>query len=217
MEAIHALGSLPGTRDELKAVASILHANPEAALFLGSDATKTEVRRLNDSGRLGRAKVLAFATHGLLAGQIGVLQPALVLTPPLVPTDENNGLLYMEDILQLKLPNTDWVVLSACNTAGDDGSGESLSGLARAFFFAGAKALLVSQWSVDDEATKVLMSEIFKRYGGVPSLPPAKALREGMLALLDKGIKEPKHRYFAHPYAWAAFSLVGEGVVKDPS
>ena len=120
----------------------------------------------------------------------------------------------MEDVLQLKLPNTDWVILSACNTAGDNGSGESLSGLARAFFFAGAKALLVSQWSVDDEATKVLMGEIFRRYGGAPSLVPAKALREGMLALLSRAAKEPDHRYFAHPYAWAPFMLVGDGLLS---
>ncbi len=215
MDSLHALDRLPGTREELLTVASILDVDPDAAVFLGPHATESEVRRLNESGRLGQAKVLAFSTHGLLAGEVqGVTQPALVLTPPALPTEENDGLLSMEDILQLKLPNTDWVILSACNTAGDDGSGESLSGLARAFFFAGAKALLVSQWSVDDEATKVLMSEIFKRYGGASSLSPVKALQEGMLALLEKARKTPKYRYFAHPYAWAAFSLVGEGLGK---
>ena len=216
MDSLHALNRLPGTREELLTVASILQVDANRAVFLGPRATEKEVRRLNTSGRLGQAKVLAFSTHGLLAGEVrGVTQPALVLTPPSIPTEENDGLLSMEDILQLKLPNTDWVVLSACNTAGDDGSGESLSGLARAFFFAGAKALLVSQWSVDDEATKVLMSEIFKRYGGVPSMPPAKALREGMLAVQGKATIGPEHRYFAHPYAWAAFSLVGEGAVNE--
>ena len=216
MDSLHALNRLPGTREELLTVASILHVDPERAVYLGSRATENEVRRLNQNGRLGKAKVLAFSTHGLLAGEVqGVTQPALVLTPPAVPTEENDGLLSMEDILQLKLSNTDWVVLSACNTAGDDGSGESLSGLARAFFFAGAKALLVSQWSVDDEATKVLMSEVFKRYGGQPSMPPAKALREGMLAVVEKATLERKHSYFAHPYAWAAFSLVGEGIVEE--
>ncbi len=216
IDALHTLNPLPGTRAELLTMAAILKVNPDNAVFLGSRATETEVRRLNDSGRLGQAKVLAFSTHGLLAGEIkGVTQPALVLTPPRLPSKTNDGLLSMEDILQLRLPHTDWVVLSACNTAGDDGSGESLSGLARAFFFAGAKALLVSQWSVDDEATKILMSEIFKRYGGVPSLPPARALREGILALLKKASNEPGFHFLAHPYAWAAFSLVGEGARKD--
>ena len=141
VDSLHALDQLPGTREELLTVASVLGVNAETNVFLGQRATEPEVRRLNESGRLGQAKVIAFATHGLLAGEVqGVTQPALVLTPPAVPTDDNDGLLSMEDVLQLKLPNTDWVILSACNTAGDNGSGESLSGLARAFFFAGAKA-----------------------------------------------------------------------------
>ena len=217
VDSLHALDQLPGTREELLTVASVLGVNAETNVFLGQRATELEVRRLNESGRLGQAKVIAFATHGLLAGEVqGLTQPALVLTPPAVPTDDNDGLLSMEDVLQLKLPNTDWVILSACNTAGDNGSGESLSGLARAFFFAGAKALLVSQWSVDDHATKALMGEIFRRYGGSTSLAPAKALREGMLALLDHATKEPDHRYFAHPYAWAPFMLVGDGLLSHP-
>ena len=159
VDSLHALDRLPGTREEVLTVANVLHVNPETSVYLGHRATEAEVHRLNHSGRLGQAKVLLFATHGLLAGEVqGVTQPSLVLTPPTVPTDDNDGLLSMEDVLQLRLPNTDWVVLSACNTAGGDGSGESLSGLARAFFFAGAKGLLVSQWSVDDLATKELMS-----------------------------------------------------------
>ena len=216
VDALRQLDRLPGTREELKTLASILRANPESALFLGPDATETEVRRLNAKERLGQAKVLAFATHGLLAGEVqGVTQPALVLTPPDVATVQDDGLLSMEDILQLKLPNTERVILSACNTAGDDGSGESLSGLARAFFFAGAKALLTSQWSVNDEATKVLMGETFKRYGGAASLPPAQALQAGMLALLEQATKKKESRFLAHPYAWAAFFLVGEGAAKN--
>ena len=106
--------------------------------------------------------MLVFATHALLAGELtGLTQPALVLTPPATPSDQDDGLLALEDIVGLKLPQTSWVILSACNTAADDGSGEALSGLARAFFYAGAASLLVSQWSVDDVATRVLMTESF--------------------------------------------------------
>ena len=72
----------------------------------------------------------------------------------------------------LTLPQASWVILSACNTAADDGSGEALSGLARAFFYAGAASLLVSQWSVDDVATRVLMTEVFRRQAEDP-YPPA--------------------------------------------
>jgi CHAT domain-containing protein len=215
VDSLRELDSLPGTRQELLAVASVLHVNPDTALFLGERATETEVRRLNASGRLGQAKVVSFATHGLLAGEVqGVTQPALVLTPPDAPTEDNDGLLSMEDVLQLKLPKSDWVILSACNTAGDDGSGESLSGLARAFFFAGAKSLLVSQWSVDDEATRELMTAIFTRYSAEDSVSQAKALQKSMLSLLDQARKDPQKRYFAHPFAWAAFFLVGDGASK---
>lgn len=215
VDSLRKLDNLPGTRQELLAIAALLHVNPETSVYLGERATEPEVRRLNSSGRLGRAKVISFATHGLLAGEIqGVTQPALVLTPPDVATEGNDGLLSMEDVLQLKLSNTEWVILSACNTGGDDGSGESLSGLARAFFFAGAKALLVSQWSVDDDATRALMSAVFSRYGGNHAAFPAKALQDGMLALLDQAGHDPKQRYFAHPYAWAAFFLVGEGATR---
>ncbi len=212
MESLHQLDRLPGTRDELLTMASVLGVNAETHVFLDYRATEPEVRRQNASGRLSRAKVVAFATHGLLAGQVrGVTQPSLVLTPPEVPSDENDGLLSLEDVLALKLSNTDWVILSACNTAGDNGSGESLSGLARAFFFAGAKALLVSQWSVNDYATKVLMTEIFQRYGKSPSLSPASALQAGMLALMTRSLKDPDNQYLAHPYAWAPFMVVGDG------
>lgn len=216
VDSLRKLDNLPGTRQELLTVAALLHANTETSVYLGERATEPEVRRLNLSGRLGRAKVISFATHGLLAGEIqGITQPALVLTPPDVVTAENDGLLSMEDVLQLKLVNTEWVVLSACNTGGDDGSGESLSGLARAFFFAGAKTLLVSQWSVDDEATRALMSAVFSRYGEHHATFPAQALQDGMLALLNQAGRDPERRYFAHPYAWAAFFLVGDGATRN--
>ena len=211
-DQLNSLSRLPGTREELRAVATALTASPEQSLFLDEAATETTVRQLNKSGRLGRARVIAFATHGLLAGELeGLSQPALVLTPPAIPTEQNDGLLSLEEILQLQLPHTDWVILSACNTAGGDGSGESLSGLARAFFFAGAKGLLVSQWSVDDRATQELMTQIFQRYGAAHSVPPAEALQQGMLALLQLSTTSPERAYFAHPFAWASFFLVGDG------
>lgn len=103
----------------------------------------------------------------------------------------------------------DWVVLSACNTAAGDGSGEGLAGLARAFFFAGARSLLVSYWSVEDRATQSLMTEVFQRYAADKTMPRAEALRQGMLALL--GQAQGPAAYFAHPFAWAPFFLVGDG------
>ncbi|MCZ6624434.1 MAG: CHAT domain-containing protein, partial [Deltaproteobacteria bacterium] len=136
---------------------------------------------------------------------------ALVLTPPQKPSEKDDGLLDLEDILGLKLDNADWVILSACNTAAVDGSGEGLSGLVRAFFFAGARSLLVSHWSVDDRATQVLMTEVFQRYAKDKTVARSEALRQGILALMAKA--KGKTSYFAHPFAWAPFFLVGEGSV----
>ena len=94
-------------------------------------------------------RVVYFATHGLVAGDVkGLAEPSLALTLPQPPSDIDNGLLTASEVAQLKL-DADWVVLSACNTvAGDKPGAEAMSGLARAFFYAGARALLVSHWSV---------------------------------------------------------------------
>ena len=206
-----ALNRLPGTRRELLAMASAMGVAQDDHVFLAEAATEPSVRKLQESGRLGQARVLAFATHGLLAGELrGLSQPALVLTPPSTLSEQDDGLLSMEEILQWHLPATEWVVLSACNTGASDGSGEGLSGLARAFFYAGAKTLLVSQWSVDDRATQYLMGEVFQRYGGDQTLAPAVALQQGMLALMQH-TGDADTAYFAHPYAWAPFFLVGAG------
>ena len=131
------LNRLPGTREELLAVAAAMNVSPDEHVFLSEEATETQVGQLNRSGRLGSAEVLSFATHGLLAGELhGLTQPALVLTPPSFPTDEDDGLLSLEDVLHLNLARTNWVILSACNTAGGEYRGDNLTGLARAFFFA---------------------------------------------------------------------------------
>src|SRR5207245_3587869 len=103
------------------------------------------VRTRNTAGRFGQARLLAFATHSLIGGEItDPTQPALVLTPPATPSPQDDGLLSLDEILALKLSQTRLAVLSGCNTAAADRSGEGLSGLARAFFFAGAPAVLVS-------------------------------------------------------------------------
>lgn len=204
------LPALPGTRLELRSVAQALGAEPARALFLGAEATESAVRELNRSGRLGQARILAFATHGLLAGDLGLAQPALVLTPPASPGPLDDGLLTLEEILGLSLPSTELVVLSACNTAAADGSGESLAGLARAFFFVGAPSMLVSHWQVEDRATQILMTEAFREVAGADAPGRAEALRRGMLRVMNQGSR-PGQAYLAHPLSWAPFSLVGEG------
>jgi CHAT domain-containing protein/Tfp pilus assembly protein PilF len=210
LRALQALPRVPATRQELLAVAQALGADPHTALYLDAQATVPQVLALNAAGRLGQAHVLAFATHSLIGGELTDLtQPALVLTPPATPRPDDDGLLSLDEIVQLKLSQTRLVVLSGCNTAAADHSGEGLSGLVRAFFFAGAPAVLVSHWSVEDRATQAFMSEVFRRYASNPTLAWAEAVRQGMLALMQQASGETA--YFAHPFAWAPFFLVGDG------
>lgn len=210
VEELRRLDRLPGTRDELLTIAQALNAKADESVFLGTRATRAAVLDLNASGRLGRARVLAFATHALLTGDpTGARQPALVLTPPTTPTSEDHGLLTLEDVLTLRLGSAELVILSACNTAAGDRSGEALSGLVRAFFFAGARSLLVSHWAVEDLATQMLMTSVLRHYAGA-GLNRAEALQRGMLTLLDHG-HTVGQEYFVHPFAWAPFFLVGEG------
>jgi tetratricopeptide (TPR) repeat protein len=210
LEAVRQLQPLPQARSELLAMAHALGADPIRALYLGSQATESMVYTLNALGRLGAARVLAFSTHGMRAGELaGLHQPALVLTPPATVSPDDDGLLSLDEVVRLKLAATEWVVLSACNTAAADGSGEGLSGLVRGFFFAGAPALLVSHWSVGERATAALMTALFAASSEGPGRLRAARLQQAMRTLMTQARGETA--YFAHPYAWAAFFLVGEG------
>jgi CHAT domain-containing protein len=114
--------------------------------------------------------------------------------------------LTTSEIAQLKL-NADWVVLSACNTAAEEKPGaEALSGLARAFFYAGARSLIVSHWSVDDEATARLMVGTFRASSHDRNLSHAEALRQSMLAMIEGARFDEE----ANPRLWAPFVVVGE-------
>lgn len=198
------LAPLPGTARELVTIARTLGA-PASAVVTGDAATETAVKAAD----LSHAAVLAFATHGLLSGELrGLAEPALVLTPPAVPSRVDDGLLTASEIAELKL-DADWVVPSACNTAGGDGrpEAEGLSGLARAFLFAGARAILVSNWPVRDDAAMRLTTGAFAALASGQAKTRAEALRLSMLALIDDA-SDPS---LAHPAAWAPFVLVGEG------
>ena len=111
---------------------------------------------------------------------------------------------------QLKL-NADWVVLSACNTAAGDKLGaEALSGLARAFFYAGARALLVSHWRIDSKAATRLTTSTFDIMKSNQTIGRAEALRRAMLAYLD----DRSDIWNGYPGFWGSFSLVGEGAAR---
>jgi CHAT domain-containing protein/Tfp pilus assembly protein PilF len=196
------LPPLPETADELNAIAKKLGA-PASDIHLRADASVTSVKR----APLSDYRIVYFATHGLVAGDVkGLAEPSLALSIPRQPSDYDDGLLRASEVAQLKL-NADWVVLSACNTiAGDKPGAEALSGLARAFFYAGARALLVSHWSVDSNAATRLTTSTFDYLKADPTISRAEALRRAMLDYLNDG-SDPRNAY---PAYWAPFELVGD-------
>jgi CHAT domain-containing protein/Flp pilus assembly protein TadD len=201
-----ALPQLPDTANEVRAIGEVLNASKDD-VKLGTFASETTVKQT----KLDDYRIVYFATHGLVAGEVEKFakvkaEPALALTIPDTPTELDDGLLTASEVAQLKL-NADWVVLSACNTAAEGNPGaEALSGLARAFFYAGARSLVVSHWEVDSEATVQLMTGTFEAAARDPKLSHAEALRESMLSMLDNATSDDD----AHPRIWAPFVVVGE-------
>jgi CHAT domain-containing protein len=209
------LPRLPDTADELTSIALALQADPSKVLNLGKQASEQSVKTMNLSG----FKVLAFATHGLVPGELnGLTQPALALSAPAVTGGEGDGLLTMEEILGLKL-DADWVVLSACNTGAGAGAGaEAASGLGRAFFYAGTRALLVTNWSVHSQSARELVTDLFKRQADDTKLTRGEAMRQAMMSLVDgpgyAGADGKTEFAYAHPLFWAPYSIIGDGGVR---
>ena len=209
------LPRLPDTSDELKSIALALQADPSKVLNLGKQASEQAVKTMDLSG----FKVLAFATHGLVPGELnGLSQPALALSSPTVTGGDGDGLLTMEEILGLKL-DADWVVLSACNTGTGAGAGaEAASGLGRAFFYAGTRALLVTNWSVHSQSARELVTDLFRRQAQDPKLTRGEALRQAMMALADgpgySGADGKTEFAYAHPLFWAPYTIIGDGGVR---
>jgi CHAT domain-containing protein/Tfp pilus assembly protein PilF len=199
---------LTEARCEIQALARAEGADVESTVHVGAHATETEVKDLSAVGELKKYRVIAFATHGLLPSEAkGVAEAGLILTPPAVGTARDDGLLTASEVAALDL-DAEWVILSACNTAAGEKPGtETLSGLARAFFYAGARALLVSHWPVDSRAAVLLTTRTLGEFERNPGIGKAEALRRAMLSLLAADMPDA----WSHPRLWAPFALVGEG------
>ncbi|WP_077002664.1 CHAT domain-containing protein [Variovorax sp. KK3] len=198
--AYRTLAPLPETLDEVRAIGVALNA-PEQSIVHGPAAARSTVLKQDFSN----ARVVAFATHGLLPGELpGLFKPGLAMSYEGQGLDDS--LLTIDDIIALRL-NADWVVLSACNTGTTSGAaGDTMSALSRGFFASGARTLLVTQWAVESESATQLTIGLFKAYAADPALSKAQALarvqRDMMAGKLGEG--------YAHPYFWAPYFIAGD-------
>jgi len=194
-----AFPALPGTAVEANGVRDALRAGPDS-IISGEDATKARLLSLNDSHQLAQYRYVLFATHAVLPNEVkGVDQPALVLAHPY-----QDGFVTMADVFGLTL-NADFVALSACNTGqGARDAGDGISGMTRAFLYAGTPAISVTLWSVDDKAAAQITPAFFAAMSAGTS--SAEALRQAKLAMLHSS--DPR---FRHPYAWAPTVIFGDG------
>lgn len=196
LDAITRLPPLAEAGAELAAIAAALPGRDDV-LLVGPDALEERIKRAD----LQQADVIAFATHGLVAGEMASLwEPALLLGT--ADGSGEDGLLGASEIAQLRL-DADWVILSACNTAAGESSGApAYSGLATAFAQAGARGLMLSHWRVRDDAAARLTVETVR--GSAEGLSRAEALRRAQLALMaDRSVPDA-----AHPAIWAPFVII---------
>ena len=187
------LPSLPGAEQEALAIAPLLNTKA----IIGKDATKTAIKQL-----MPKARIIHLATHGILDDVRG-MGSALALAPSqgrfaLSPSENNDGLLTAEQILEMKL-NAELVVLSACNTGRGRITGDGVIGLSRSLISAGVPSVVVSLWSVPDAPTASLMTNFYQNLQNSPD--KAQALRQAMLTTMKQ---------HPNPRDWAAFTLIGE-------
>jgi CHAT domain-containing protein len=189
---------LKSSRDEILFAAKA-YGEENSLILLRENATETKIKESD----LRNFNIIHFATHAEVSGALkGLNEPFLVLSPPKENTEKDNGLLMMNEIMQLNL-NADLVILSACNTgsAEDEYSG-SYSGLAKAFFVAGAKSVLVSNWYVEDKATQKLIKKFIEN-----SLKDQISFAESLNITMKELSKE--NNQYSHPIFWAPFVFVG--------
>lgn len=200
------LNPLPGSKKEVSEIGRIFYNSiTNNHTFTGGKAQESTFKLLNKNGKLKTYDIIHFATHGFLPGEIdGIVEPCLVLS--IFGKNENeDGFLKMSEILNMNI-NADLITLSSCNSGIVDYKdfNEGLSGLARSFFFAGAKSLLVTLWSIDDDATILFMKNFYSNLA--KGMTVGNALNLAREKMLESD--------FNHPGLWAPFVLNGEINIK---
>jgi CHAT domain-containing protein len=204
------LPPLPFAQRELDAARALLGASPSDEL-LNTAFTADAVRRV----ALQDYRILHFATHALLPAELRCQnQPAIVTSAPAGARNASGALLTASDVTGLDL-DANVVILSACNSGGPGNttSGESLSGLARSFFFAGARSMLVTHWSINDQTSAFLIADTLRRLVSGEDGGLAGALRAAQLGIIERAGKDLPAN-LSHPFFWAPFALIGEGGVQ---
>jgi len=191
---------LPETLDEVRAIGTALGADA-GSVVRGTMASRSQVMKQN----LIDSRMIAFATHGLLPGEVpGMLKAGLAMSY------EGQGLadsvLTIDDIVGLRL-DADWVLLSACNTGYASGAaGDSMSALLRGFFASGARTLMATQWAVESQSAKALTVQTFKTLAQDPKLGKGQALANS-----QREMQAGKFgALYRHPYFWAPYFLAGD-------
>lgn len=212
---------LPGTKVELEGVSKVLKAaGYQVTQVMERNATESNLKKLKSPS------LLHIATHGYFLKDVDesggsvfgvnaenasnnpLLRSGLILagasqaiegTGGAEMTSNDNGILTAYEAMNLNLEGTGLVILSACETGlGDVKSGEGVYGLQRAFLVAGADALIMSLWKVDDEATQLLMTSFYTNW--IKLNNKQKAFKQAQLQLMAK---------YKDPYYWGAFVMMG--------
>ncbi len=188
---------LPGTKEEAKAIKNILGKRVKE--YRKNKATESALMKTR------KPKILHIATHGFFINDNTIPNPMLKSGIALTGANtsaikgKSDGIVTALKLSGLDLSGTDLVVLSACQTGVVDiNSTDSISGLSKAFIQAGAKDIVISLWSVDDQATKELMTSFYQEMKQNPDY--AKALKAAKLKMIEEG---------RHPFYWGAFVVSG--------
>lgn len=191
------LVALPDAETEVRSLTQFFAAN-RSNVFIGANADEKTFK-----SQAPTHSIIHCATHGVLDNNHPLYSYLLLSNAD--GDGVNDGLLEAREIMNLEL-NADLVVLSACETArGRVGAGEGMIGMSWAFFAAGCRATVVSQWKVNSASTADWMTGFYqelRQTKGEKKIVKADALRLAMLRMM-------KDRRYGHPFYWAGFVLIG--------